>query len=519
MDVLIIDLTHGGVKIAIELKKIGNFKHIFVYDIYNTLKNPDRNLLESYDIELVEDMELLNNCNNLLVINPIHSPFNITEELKNTDSTKKGNIKEISHHKAINLALDKWKVRVRNQNIPIVEVTGVKGKTSVVSMLKDILIKEDPLVLSSLGACLYKNEKKILLKKNISITPASTLETIKIAKKIANSDCSAINDFNDSYDWDNYILNYNSCLFESSLGVTGIGNIGILTNIVENYPIARNKSNAREAKKQVFNCDFVVAEAETIAKYYPKEYIEMNDKINIFSLSKETMINDNEDKYNYRKNDYNIDNYDIKNISNLVIDNIEYGLDKTNFDISYKNLKTIYGDVLNGSMKIETFAPGKHHVLNVLATITASLSLKIDKNIIKNSLLNFKGIIGRSSQKFLDGSRIIEEINPGINIKAIESSIEMIRDLNDYSIIIGGKYGITCEEIDDKKAAILLDDFIDKKDMNLILTDEVGKEIMKSMKNVVEYIQDPFEAQKIAIANNKDILFIYRSNYSQLNKR
>ncbi|WP_225369974.1 hypothetical protein [Methanobrevibacter arboriphilus] len=139
----------------------------------------------------------------------------------------------------------------------------------------------------------------------------------------------------------------------------------------------------------------------------------------------------------------------------------------------------------------------------------------------------------------------------------------MISDLSDYTIILGGKYGVTCEEIDENSVATLLDNFLDKSkimnkneiskiemnkdkrdeskitqskmnkdEMNeaeickdtdswfdLILTDDLGIEIEKKMSNNVEVIKNPIEAQKKVISNNKNILFIYRSNYSQINKR
>ena len=50
------------------------------------------------------------------------------------------------------------------------------------------------------------------------------------------------------------------------MGVSGLGDIGILTNLVENYSIAKNTSNAREAKKQVFDCKLITIEYETLKK-------------------------------------------------------------------------------------------------------------------------------------------------------------------------------------------------------------------------------------------------------------
>ena len=45
MNNLVIDLTHGGVKIAITLAKKG--KNVLAYDLYNTLNSIDRKMLET----------------------------------------------------------------------------------------------------------------------------------------------------------------------------------------------------------------------------------------------------------------------------------------------------------------------------------------------------------------------------------------------------------------------------------------------------------------------------------------
>lgn len=597
MDVLVIDLTHGGVKIAIGLKKLGVFNNIAAYDIYNTLKEEEARLLEFHNINVINNQNDVNsyfnnlnisNSNNIdiLIVNPIHSPFkvpninnfknntinnnnddNINNNINNTINNIKNNIKsninnninnsinnidihnihdnynynhndsvgisinEITHHKAVELILNKWKRYIATKNIPVVEVTGVKGKTSVVAMLKEILLKKDPLVLSSLGSCFYKKGKKITLKKNISITPASILETIIMAKKVDNPDCVTIDDLinNLSTDLCNDI-EYGACIFESSLGVTGLGDVGVLTNLVENYPIAKNTSNAKNAKKQVFDCDIVVIEKETLDDYYIGSEHDGND-------------------YNFKNILSKSNTFSLYNdSSNVIADRVNYGLNNTSIEISYKNIKTISGENISGSLSIDTFAPGKHHVSNVLCAVTVSLSLGLSLDDIKDGLANFNGIKGRTSLKKENGSIIIEEINPGINTKAIESSIKMINDLNDYTIILGGKYGVTCEEIDENSVATLLDNFLDKSkitnkaeinkvEMNkdemgeveigkdtdnwfdLILTDDLGIEIEKKMSNNVEVIKDPIEAQKKIISNNKNILFIYRSNYSQINKR
>jgi len=45
MNNLVIDLTHGGVKIAVSLSKKG--KNVLAYDLYNTLKGIDAKMLRS----------------------------------------------------------------------------------------------------------------------------------------------------------------------------------------------------------------------------------------------------------------------------------------------------------------------------------------------------------------------------------------------------------------------------------------------------------------------------------------
>ena len=311
-------------------------------------------------------------------------------------------------------------------------------------------------------------------------------------------------------------LNYEMAIFENSLGICGLADIGILTNLVENYSIAKGQSDAREAKRQVFKSPSIVIEYETLNEFYPNEKEEYKDKINSFSLN-------------------NTD-------ANVYCESIDYDIDNTIAKIIYHDLKTIDGKVINGMLNMDCFAPGPHHILNVLAASTTALALGIEEETIQNALSNFKGIDGRTNVREIDdvkGLRIIEEINPGINTKAIESSINMIKDIDDYFIIIGGKYGVTCEEIDEDKLSKFLDEYLNNNpNTNLVLTDELGKSLNEKLnllkqnngteenneknnngKYEIQFIEDYEKAQDIAIENNKNILFIYRSNYSQVSKR
>ena len=550
MNVFLVDLTHGGVKISSELAKSGNYENVYAYDLYNTLKSEDEDLLITYDVNIIKDLDSFKNQLKLnsikrigeiteekdLIINPIHSSLNIRELLVEIadliDSNKDSVLNQydiINHHQATELVLSLWKEETTNQNIKTIEITGVKGKTSVSFLLKEIFLEnnKDTLLLSSLGAYLFRRnndaEQKLILQKDISITPANIINTIQLAKKIANPKCSTFPICDKNLDLDERIeekeileefnenpytdLNYEMAIFENSLGICGLADIGILTNLVENYSIAKGQSDAREAKRQVFKSPSVVIEYETLNEFYEDEKEEFKDRINSFSL------NDSD--------------------ANVYCESMDYDIDNTHAKVIYHDLRTIDGRVINGKLNIGCFAPGPHHILNVLATSTTALALGIDEETIQNALSKFKGIDGRTNVREIDaenGLRIIEEINPGINTKAIESSIKMIKDIDNYYIIIGGKYGVTCEEIDEDKLSKFLHEYLTHNpNTNLILTDELGKSLENKISSLngegeenrfkMEFIEDYQEAQNIAIDNNKNILFIYRSNYSQVSKR
>lgn len=472
MNNLVIDLTHSGVKIAISLAKEG--KNVLAYDIYNTLGDVDRAMLEVYSVELIDLNQLGEFHGDMKVISPVHLPLTHDEIRKYNPDL---NYTFITHHEAVLEILEGW-----GEGIPKIEITGVKGKTSSVFMLKEILIDENPLILSSLGAILYDNNQERILKKNISITPANIKETIDLAYKVANPFCKIT---------DGEIKNrnppkYSSAIFESSLGVTGIGDVGLLTNISENYPIAKNRLTASEAKRQVFRCGCAVINKEILDEYYPDVN---HPKTNTFSLDDKS--------------------------ANLYVENVNYSLDETEIEIRYRDVKTINDEIINGEITVKTFAPGQHHVSNVLGVVLTSLALNIDKDKIINGLANYKGITGRTNKRSKDGICIIEEINPGINTDAIKQSINMIGDIENYYIAIGGDYGITCEEIDEGKVS----KYLDTLDCKIILTGDVGLSISKKMSGDAEYIPYYSDVYDKAIADSKNLLFIYRSDYRKVSLR
>jgi UDP-N-acetylmuramyl pentapeptide synthase len=546
IEALVVDLTHGGVTIAIELEKLGYFSQVYAYDLYQTLKHVDIEKLLFYNIKIIKNLSDINanNINNLeneiknsnleeeiknnlkdrinnnfqkkelLISSPIHSSLKADEIRKETNHSSGLNL---THHETVEFILKDWKKE--NEKVNIIEVTGVKGKTTTVLLLKSIFKEYNPLVLSSLGASLTINNDEIILKKNISITPASILETIRLANELNKS----LGKVNKPLGKTNLTIKnqkskkqgYGIAIFENSLGTSGIATVGVLTNIIENYKIAKNSSNAKIAKEQVFNSEHVVIDYDTLIKFYPEK---VDNDLNTFKLENYNLYDDEIDKivsFKLKSDSFNLNKFK----PNLIAKKVKYDLVESEIEIEYNDIKTIHGNTFNGKLTVNVFAPGKYHVLNVLAGITTALTLEIDENIIKQGLKDFKPVYGRSSIRFKGDFKIIEEINPGINVKSIEKAIEMIKNLDNYSLIIGGKYGITCEEIDEFKLSNFLDIVLDKYDLDLTLVDELGRSVADKMNQNVNFIEDYIRAQDIAIEKQKNILFIYRSNYSQITKR
>jgi len=459
MKVLIVDMTHGGSTLALEFSHKENCE-VLAWDIYHTLQKDDRSSLENNHIQLVDDSFYANHGpdSEITVVAPVHCnlprPPNMT------------------HHHAVKYLLqDEIKV-------PVIEITGVKGKTSVAAMLKEIYRHKNPLLLSSRGVEVLYDGKVTNLQRNISITPASIITAWRLALDFYK-------DVNSQPD---------ICIFESSLGGTGLADVGVITNIVEDYPIAQGTSSASKAKEQMFASKVIISDHDSYQKIYSSNPAHM-EKTNTYS------IQENE-----------------KNKVNIWAHNIHYNLHKTTFQVEVVDLKTSEGEVLNTSFIVSTFAPSPYHLENTLSAISASLTMGTSPETIINGLENFKGIPGRTSLQKRGEIVVIEEINPGINVTAVKRSVRMIKSYDKPAIVLGGSYGVTCEEIDEKS----LTEFLDTLDQEipLILTGDLGHNLSKQINRKSIY-QDKIDlaVEEAKNAGGKNILLIYRSNYSELRKR
>ncbi len=455
MKVLVVDMTHGGTLIASEFMKIPDFE-VFAYDIYSTMDTNTMDELQDRGLKFIGCLDDLNAHKNqesdFKIVAPVHckleSPVNMT------------------HHEAVGFLL---RDRI---NIPVIEVTGVKGKTSVVWMLKEIFKSYNPLVLSSLGVEVVEDGEWKVLKQDISITPASIIEAWKLAE----------------------VHEIGICIFETSLGGTGLADVGILTNLAEDYSIAGGSRAASDAKLQIFKSRIVACDIDS----FKSNYSEFQEKTNTF--------------------DNGASKVKSKNQTNLTASKIRFGFDKTLFKVDIFDLKTLGNDIINDTIELSTFAPAPIHVSNILAALCASLTLEVPVEKIKDGLTNFRGVKGRTSIREYNGIRVIEEINPGLNVTAVKKALSMMEDMDDVAVIFGGKYGVTCEEIDEKSVSDVLDEI--KEDVSLILVDELGASVKNIIKRNFTYSDGLDDAMKYVEENTRsNVLLIYRSNFSDIKKR
>ncbi|MDD3753314.1 MAG: coenzyme F430 synthase [Methanobacterium sp.] len=500
MKVLVVDMTHGGFVLASEFSK-RNDCDVFAWDIYHTLNHEQIKTLKFMGIKLVEgsfyekyyqETYTTEENEKINVVAPVHCNLPYPADM--------------THHEAVGFLL---KDRI---NVPIIEITGVKGKTSTLAMLKEIYRDQNLLILSSLGVEIVDNGQDTILQKDISITPASIITAWDLAEDFYKAKKPSKPDVN---------TNIDICLFESSLGGTGLADVGVITNIAEDYPISQGSSSASKAKSQMFRSKIIVCDHES----YHGIYSENNNYYQFLT-------------------DKKINTYSVDGKSNVQAFDIDYGLYETTFQVKVTGLQTVENKYVNNFFQVKTFAPAQHHLENTLSAITASLSLGTIPNSIIKGVKNFRGLPGRTSFRNISSVEtslnpsmqnkssfvkknyqtnhqiinLIEEINPGINVTAIKKSVAMIKDYENPALVLGGNYGVTCEEIDEESLLEYLSQI--GNDLYIILTGELGKSLWDKTSEKSIYRSQIDQAINQAINEGfNNILIVYRSNFSDLSKR
>jgi UDP-N-acetylmuramyl pentapeptide synthase len=206
--VLVLDLTHGGEVLAREFASKGG--SVTAVDIYHTATAGAKSALAAAGVRVLDDAPAEHFD---LGVVPVHCPDRFIGPATLT--------RRITAHQAVG--------ELATFDMPVVEVTGVRGKTSACHVLAHVLARGGDRVLlhTSRGRYLVHGPEWKTLADRVSIAPPSILSLSR-----EHPPCEV-------------------GVFEVSLGGTGTADISVITGLQDDYPIAAGTRRAFDGKVQM----------------------------------------------------------------------------------------------------------------------------------------------------------------------------------------------------------------------------------------------------------------------------
>lgn len=387
--IAVLDTIHGGKTICRKLREMD--ADAVAIDIYR--KAPSLEFIDQFDV----------------VVAPIHAATPLIERARLLK------IPVITHHKVVGDIL-------RESNAfsgrLVFEITGVRGKTTVSSLLAELYSDKRLLLLSSTGIELYDRGDRIV-RERLSITPASMLTAIDVVNESR--------------------IDPDVLIFEVSLGGTGMADVGIITSLQPEYRIASDSRSSTEAKLQMV----------------------LNAKEGSLIVAG---LNEGDTKLlSVHCNSFGVP------VSNVSYDDGESRDGKVK--AVYDQLMTIDDTFISGEI---VFTPTEYYDFDsysdsILCFITAALSANSDPKKITSTLTKFKGIEGRMSLVRVKNRLLIDNSNSGLTPAlarhAIAYGLKFKKRRNKAVLIIGEEAHNVCEGMNPEEVAFIsldsnLDDVI-----------------------------------------------------------
>ncbi len=381
--ILVLDPIHGAEVLARELRELGKEVDIF---------NPYRE--SSFRGDLDHD----------LVISPVHLNPNFEIVKQATDA----HIPIITHHEAV-----KELVRMSNlfDGVRVVEVTGTVKKTTVCELMSQMLgFRGRKLLIHTSSGTRYRSaegEEQKLPRLSGSGTPANVIRAMRMAGDKG--------------------LEPDIAIFEVSLGLTGSGDVGVITSLEEDYKIAGGTKAASAAKiASIRNCDGILVHPGI--HFYPHH----------------PPAPGGEDKHNtYGDRGENL--------------RIEVGGENMMRAV-FEGLKTIDGRIIRGELNFALdWRMGNDYYRNCLeAALCALLSLGIAPEELNTGDITPVG--GRMEIRELKGRILIDNSNSGTKLKFLNAVVDTARRLSRSEgegqgmiLIIGEDSPYVCEGVDEEE--------------------------------------------------------------------
>jgi len=473
--VAVLDLTHGGIPIAKKLASFGN--EVFAVDVYNTI---DPNLL----LELENKYTITCSKAPLPVseFDFLIAPVHLDPAYPMLAEARASGVRILSHHEIVGIIL---KSDPRLSDKKIVEVTGVKAKTSTSSLLADMLSRNFDVILhTSRGLELWKGGNSFLLKKGLSITPGSILVAVEEVFEAG--------------------LNPDFFVFEISIGGTGNADFGILTTLSPDYGIANNTALASEAKVQLIknakpgSCILINAAAEKAllaAKEKPVKIFTFKDP---FTLPSEKSVPANNNHADFE--------VEIKSRpepeSKLEPYSSDFSLPSDSVLTFTRNQKEIFSVPLLQGYDISAYKTA------FLAASAAALEFNIKPEDIVAVLESFRGLSGRMQEKKIAGIAMIDNSNSGMDIvsaeKALEYALLKKKDEKKKGIILvlGEEASQVCEGLPPDAVQAFLNKFGEKFKHVILVGERMRRITAKNVSYAVSLPEGLFMATEAALESD-----------------
>ncbi len=403
MKVAVLDMTHGGDLIALRYQAEGD--DVTCVDVYHNCPADRKDALRDAEVRVCDSLPVGKYD---LAVMPGHCPRTFLGDSEVSEI--------ISFSRAVNRFIDDRRFRI--------EVTGVKGKTSACYLISKILHDSGRKVLlhSSRGEGSWTDDGHSI-ERMVSIAPPY-LMTLPAG-------------------------DFDVIVSEVSLGGSGKADIALITNLAEDYGIAKNSLKASDAKKDIFT-----------------------DKVNIVPEDEVPFWSAMCDRLTGYK----------QRVRPLSQPRLGEGFKVA---VDYDGISEI---VLDGSYVSTEY----------LGAMDASLevchAMGIPRETVLSSLESFKGVPGRGEIVTEDGRTVIRERNPGISRLSVA---RVMRCLDEMDALEGAVAILdpVSRKVCDKMDAGGISEEVGRYGVPLLVTDGDGKrpKIPQDVKLVIEFIKEGYQ--------------------------
>ena len=243
--------------------------------------------------------------------------------------------------------------------------------------------------------------------------------------------------------------NYDVMICEVSLGGSGKADITCITNLLEDYGIAKKTRHAEEAKKDIlsYGTNIVLESEKDIWEKYGKPLRLSSKKVKVRG-------------------------------------GLSFGL-PVEIEISYKGKHKV---------KLDGNYLGLQYIEAIDMAVEVCDVMNIPADVVIEALSTFRGVPGRGEVKFKDGARYVLERNPGISHMSVARTLETLKTMNclgNALVIIDPVSKKVCDKLDRDR----IEEVVKSYGVDLIVTpgDGTEPEIPAGVETVIRMIKEGYQ--------------------------